>query len=65
MLDAVLVSQPLPMLPSQLPKPATQAKAQVPLAHVRVALAGATQALLQQTPSTQWPDWHGRASEQV
>jgi hypothetical protein len=54
----VFVSQPLDQLLSQLPKPSSQVKAQVPVAQERLALGGATQALLQQTPSTHWREWH-------
>ncbi len=43
----VLVSQPLPALPSQLPKPVLHAKPQVPDAQVADALPGAAQTLLQ------------------
>jgi hypothetical protein len=42
-----LVSQPLPALPSQLPKLVLQAKPQVPEAHVALALLGAAHTLPQ------------------
>ena len=61
------LSQPLLRSLSQSPKPAVQMKAHVPLSHVRIALSGATQALLQQTLSTQNPElhWFGVSVEQV
>jgi hypothetical protein len=61
------LSQPLLSSLSQSPKPATQAKSHVPVMHDEIALSGATQALSQQTPSTQNPErhWFGVAAEQA
>ena len=43
---------------SQLAKASTQAKEHVPVLHDRIVLSGASQALSQQTPSTQNPERH-------
>jgi hypothetical protein len=61
------LSQPLLRSLSQLAKPSMQAKSHVPVLHDRIVFSGATQALSQQTRSTQNPErhWFGVAAEQA
>ncbi len=59
-----LVSQPSSIVVLQSPQRSLQMKAQMPLEQSLVVFDGAMQALLQQMPSTQFPDEHWFGPEQ-